>query len=483
MAPHSCFSEIQMLHDANLKMLRTSRVNRPTVRCRHCKTRLTCNLLAVRDHLMGCTNAARMPNLSTARSSDLASAIVDNERAALPAELPAKMKVQGPAQELLKPLQLPQRTLTGPGPSNCSPRVLRALQQQVLGHMHPEIFQLMDEIKAGLRYAFQTSNRLTLAVSASGHAGMEAAIGNVLERGQTILVAKAGLWGERAADVAARLGLRVGFLEIEPGVAFGLSELEAAVKKHQPAAVFVAHSESSTGLKQPLEGIADVVHKYGGLLIVDTVASLGAEPFFADAWGVDVVYSGSQKVLGAPAGITPISFSPKAEHKILNRKSPIPVFYWDMTWLGRYWNCFENQGPRPYHHTISATLVYGLREALAQLAEEGLVNCWARHASVTDKFHDGLIKRGYRFFVKDPDHRLKTVSAIVLPEDVEAPLVIRYAMQKYNVEISGGLGPTVGKVIRIGLMGVNATPGHVDLVLRALDEAIKHAKQHLRSHI
>lgn len=389
--------------------------------------------------------------------------------------LPPAMDVEAP-KALLKPLQLPQRILTGPGPSNCSQRVLQALHQQVLGYMHPEVFQLMDEIKAGLRYAFQTSNKLTLAVSASGHGGMEASIGNVLERGEKILIVKAGLWGERAADMAARLGIHVDFLETQPGVAFTLDEFEAAVKTYLPKAVFVVHSESSTGLKQPLEGVGRIVHKYGGLLIVDTVASLGAEPFYADAWGVDVVYTGSQKVLGAPAGITPISFSPLAEKKILSRKSPVPVYYWDMTLLGRYWNCFEDSGPRPYHHTVSATLVYGLREALAQLAEEGLAASWARHASVTDKFHKNLINRGYDFFVKNPEHRLRSVSAIVLPSGVDGTQVIRYAMERYNVEIGGGLGPSAGKVIRVGLMGVNATPGHVDLILRALDEAVKYAK-------
>ncbi|XP_011505999.1 PREDICTED: serine--pyruvate aminotransferase, mitochondrial [Ceratosolen solmsi marchali] len=392
------------------------------------------------------------------------------------------MDVEAP-KELLEPLQLPRRILTGPGPSNCSQRVLQALRQQVLGHMHPEVFQLMDEIKAGLRYAFQTANKFTLAISASGHAGMEASIGNVLERGENILIVKAGLWGERAADIAGRLGIHVDFLETEPGVAFTPDTLEEAIKKHRPKAVFVVHSESSTGLKQPLEGIGNVVHKYGGLLIVDTVASLGAEPFYADAWGIDVVYTGSQKVLGAPAGITPISFSPEAVKKIQSRRSPVPVYYWDMNLLGKYWNCFEGQGPRIYHHTVSATLVYGLREALAQLVEEGLAASWTRHASVTEKFHRGLLRRGYEFFVKEPSHRLRTVSAIMLPRDVEASRVIRYAMDRYNVEISGGLGPSAGKVIRIGLMGVNATPGHVDLVLRALDEAVKFAKCQLKSNL
>ncbi|KAL7293213.1 hypothetical protein TKK_0013355 [Trichogramma kaykai] len=387
------------------------------------------------------------------------------------------MSVTNAPKELFKPLQLPLRILTGPGPSNCSQRVLDALKQQVLGHLHPEILQLMDDIKAGLRYAFQTVNRLTLAVSASAHVAMEAAIGNVLERDEKLLVVKAGLWGERAADMAQRIGIHVDFFHVEPGVAFKLEDFEEAVKRHRPAAVFVAHSESSTCLMQPIEGLGEICHKYDALLIVDTVASLGAEPFFADAWGVDVVYTGSQKVLGAPPGITPMSFSPLAEKKIRSRKTPVHSFNWDMTWLGRYWNCFEAEnGPRPYHHTISATLVYGLREALSLLAEEGLEASWARHHAIKAKFHEALAKRGYGFYVEQPRHRLATVSSILLPAGVDAPSLIAFAKDRYNVEISGGLGPTAGKVVRIGLMGVNATPGHVDLVLRALEEGVKHVK-------
>ncbi|KAJ8680114.1 hypothetical protein QAD02_015901 [Eretmocerus hayati] len=384
---------------------------------------------------------------------------------------------------LLRPLQLPQRILTGPGPSNCSERVLQALHHQLLGHMHPEILQLMDEIKAGLRYAFQTTNKLTLAISASGHAGMEAAIGNLLEPGDKILIAKAGHWGDRAADISTRLGIHVDFLETDLGVVFSNEELETALSKYKPKAVFVTHSESSTGMKQPLQGVGDIVHKHGAVLIVDAVASLGAEPFFADAWAVDVVYTGSQKVLGAPPGITPITFSPIAQKMLESRKRPVPVYYWDMTELGRYWGCFGEGEPRPYHHTISSTLVCALREALAQLVEEGLNESWARHSRVRDKLHEGLHRRGYQLFVPKPENRLNTVTAIKLPQNADQKLLVRYAMDRYNVEISGGLGPTAGKILRVGFMGMNATPGHVDLVLRALDEAVEHSQRQLTSNM
>lgn len=380
---------------------------------------------------------------------------------------------QEPPREVLEQLQLPVKTLTGPGPSNCSERVLRALGHQLLGHLHPETCQLMDEIKAGLQYAFQTRNRLTLALSTSGHGGMEACLGNLLEPGDTVLIAKAGLWGSRAADMAERIGASVQFLETEPGVGFTLAQLEQALERHRPAAVFVVHAESSTGMKQPLIGVGDLAHKYNAVLIVDAVASLGGEPFFMDGWGIDAVYTGSQKVLGAPPGLTPLSFSQRAEQKLFNRRTKVPVYYWDLTILGDYWACFGN--PRVYHHTASATLIYGLREALAQLCEEGLRASWSRHAAAAASLSRGLELRGLRSYVKIPQYRLSTVIAVELPAGVDGGLVSLRAMEKYKVEISGGLGPTVGKIWRIGLMGINATPGHVELILNALDEGLSHA--------
>ncbi|XP_043281767.1 alanine--glyoxylate aminotransferase [Venturia canescens] len=386
-----------------------------------------------------------------------------------------KLRVEPPSA-LSRPLKIPERSLMGPGPSNCSPRVLRALSNQVLGHLHPETCQLMDEIKEGLRYAFQTRNSLTLAISGSGHAGMEACLGNLLEPGETVLIAKCGIWGERATDMATRLGARVEWLLTKMGVPFTLEELESAVKKYRPAVVFVVHGESSTGMKQPLQGLGEIVHRYGGLLVVDAVASLGGEPFFMDAWSIDAAYTGSQKVLGAPAGITPVSFSNRARSKIFSRKTKVPVYYWDVTLLADYWGCSGNS--RIYHHTISATLVYGLREALAILAEEGLEACWRRHAAVKKQIERALLQRKLQFYIANPEHRLATVIAIKVPLGVDAKVVSRVAVEKFEVELSGGLGPTLGQIFRIGLMGTNATPRHVDLVVKALDEGLKFATSH-----
>lgn len=214
--------------------------------------------------------------------------------------------------------------------------------------------------------------------------------------------------------------------------------------------------------------------RYNSLLIVDCVASLGGEPFFADTWEIDAVYSCSQKVLGAPPGITPISFSPLAVKKIFGRRTKISTYYWDMTILGDYWNCFGNNS-RIYHHTMSATLVYGLREALAELIEEGLVSRWSRHKLVAAKLREELSKRGFRFYVKDPKFQLSTIVSIEIPHGIDMKILSARAMERYGVEISGGLGPTVGKIIRIGLMGNNSTYHHVDLLLDALDDALKFA--------
>ncbi|XP_011307264.1 serine--pyruvate aminotransferase, mitochondrial [Fopius arisanus] len=385
--------------------------------------------------------------------------------------------VKPPPVELLQPLVVPQdRLLFSPGPSNCSPRVLESLKNPVIGHLHPEILKMMDDIKLGIKYMFQTDSRLTLAISAAGHGGMEACLGNLLEPGETVLIVNGGIWGERASDMSRRVGAHVELLTTELGVAFTLDELRVALTKFRPSVVFCTHAESSTGLKQPLIGVGDLVRKYDALLIVDTVASLGGEPFFMDAWCVDAVYTGSQKTLGAPPGITPVSFGPRAEKKILSRKFQIPVYYWDMKLLGTYWNCFDE--PRIYHHTISATLIYGLREGLAQLVEEGLENSWRRHKESADILKEGLTRMGLKFLVKNPDHRLTTVTAFHLPDGVDPGIVTRRCLERFNVEISGGLGPTAGKINRIGVMGVNATPKKVAVVLKALEDALTFAKSH-----
>lgn len=200
----------------------------------------------------------------------------------------------------------------------------------------------MDEIKEGLQYLFQTKNTLTLAISATGHGGMEATLCNLLEPNEVVLIAKNGIWGERAGNMAKRYGADVRYVETEAGKAFSLTEFETALIKHRPVVLFVTHGESSTGVMQPLEGLGELCHRHNCLLAVDTVAALGGTPLFTDKWEIDAVYTGSQKVIGAPPGFAPISLSPRAEKKVFNRKTPVTVYYWDLTQLGQYWACFPN---------------------------------------------------------------------------------------------------------------------------------------------
>ncbi|XP_070560416.1 alanine--glyoxylate aminotransferase-like isoform X2 [Ptychodera flava] len=387
----------------------------------------------------------------------------------------ASTRVSSPPAELLKPIHVPKKTLMGPGPSNAAPRVLEASALPILGHLHPEFCTIMDESKVGIQYAFQTKNELTLAISGTGHAGMEASIANIVEPGEVFLTAVKGIWGERAGDIADRYGAVVKTLTKPLGEVFSLEEVEQALKEHKPAAMYMCHSESSSGILQPLEGLGPLCAKYNCILIVDCVASLGAVPFFADELDLDVVYSGSQKCLSAPPGSAPITFGPRARAKMANRKTRVSSFYFDMEWLGNYWGCDE--GPRKYHHTAPINSIYALREALAILAEQGLESFWKRHQECAELLWKGIEDMGLQMLVKNKDLRLPTVNTVCVPEGVDWKAVTVYIMKKYALEISGGLGPSAGKVWRIGLMGENCTQYNVELVLKALKDAIENCKQ------
>uniref|UniRef100_A0A6M2DD09 Alanine--glyoxylate aminotransferase n=1 Tax=Xenopsylla cheopis TaxID=163159 RepID=A0A6M2DD09_XENCH len=333
-----------------------------------------------------------------------------------------------PPSVLREELVVPEKLLMGPGPSNCPPRVLQAMSKPVLGHLHPECTKIMDDIKEGIRYVFQTRNALTLAVSASGHGGMEAVLCNLLEPGELVLIAVSGIWGLRAADMARRYGARVQLLESALGCSLTVEEIESALATHCPKLFFVTHGDSSTGVLQKIEGLGDLCHKHNCMLAVDTVAALGGTPFFADRWGVDAVYTGSQKVLAAPPGITPISFSQRAQEKIFARKTPVTVYYWDMTLLGDYWYCFGR--PRIYHHTISSNLLYALREALLIACEEGLESMWHRHETAAKRLHKGLQNLGLELLVQDECSRLPNVTTIKVPPGVDWMKVCAYTMKK-----------------------------------------------------
>ncbi|XP_053314497.1 alanine--glyoxylate aminotransferase isoform X2 [Spea bombifrons] len=378
----------------------------------------------------------------------------------------------GSPSSLRLPLLVPQRLLLGSGPSNVPPRIQAAGALPVLSPVHLEMFQIMDEIKQGIQYAFQTQNTLTLAVSGSGHCAMETALFNVVEKGDVVLIAVKGIWGERAADITERIGADVRLLSKPPGEGFTLKDIEKGLAEHKPSLFFITHGESSSGVVQPLDGIGELCHRYNCLFLVDSVASLGGAPLYMDKQGIDILYSGSQKVLNAPPGTAPISFSEAASKKIFSRKTKPPSLYVDLTWLSNYWGC--DGKPRIYHHTGPITNLYSLREGLAILAEKGLENSWAMHRENALSLHKGLEGLGLQLFVKDPVLRLPTVTTVTVPSGYEWKDITTYIMKKHSIEITGGLGPSTGKVLRIGLMGYNSTKANVDRVLEALRDALQH---------
>lgn len=249
------------------------------------------------------------------------------------------MEVTAP-EVLNSPLVVPTKTMMGPGPSNLSDRVRLALSHPILGHLHPECLKIMDDIKEGVKYVFQTRNPATFCISASGHAGMEASLTNIIEDGDVVLIGSTGLWGHRAADMARRAGGDVRLLEVSPGEVVTSDELRRYMKVHKPSVFFMCHGDSSTGVLQPIHEFGEICHSNNCLFVVDTVASLGGAEFLMDQWQVDVVYTGSQKVLGAPPGITPISFSRRAVERVENRNSKVKVYNYDLMLIGDYWNCF-----------------------------------------------------------------------------------------------------------------------------------------------
>jgi alanine-glyoxylate transaminase/serine-glyoxylate transaminase/serine-pyruvate transaminase len=328
----------------------------------------------------------------------------------------------------------------------------------------------MDEVKVGLQYVFQTKNRFTFAISGTGHSGMEASLMNLVEPGEKVVIAQHGLWGERAAEIATRIGANVNKIIKPPGQGFTLEEIEEALIKHKPVLFFICHSESTSGVAHPLEGLGDLCLKHKCLLLVDTVASLGGVPFAADQLKIDCVYSATQKVLGCPPGLAPITFSDAAVKKILNRKTKPLSFYFDFGLVANYWGCFDEV--RKYHHTAPVTTVYGLRQGLTEIVNEGLENVQERHRQSALRLHNGLEALGLKLFVKDPKLRLPTLTTVEVPENINWKGVVDHLMSKYKIEIAGGLGPTAGKIWRIGLMGYNSTSENVDKCLAALKEAL-----------
>lgn len=372
--------------------------------------------------------------------------------------------VSAPPQ--IHPLNPPERLLLGPGPSNVHPEVLNAMNRAPLGHLDPDFLRIMDEIQQLLRYAWQTQNEMTIAVSGTGSAAMEATLANIIEPGEVVLIGVKGYFGNRLVDMAERYGADVKTIRKPWGQVFNLDELRAALAQHRPALLCLVHAETSTGARQPLEGVRALCDEYGCLLLVDTVTSLGGVPIFLDQWGVDLAYSCSQKGLACPPGASPLTLSPRAMEKVQKRTGKVKNWYLDVTLLQKYWG-----SDRVYHHTAPINMYYALRECLRLLAEEGIEQRWQRHQDTATYFWQGLEAMGLRLHV-DPAYRLPTLTTVCIPEGVDGKGVIKRLLQEHNIEVGGGLGELAGKVWRIGLMGFNSQTANVDRLLSALQKTL-----------
>ncbi len=364
-------------------------------------------------------------------------------------------------------VEISGRWLFGPGPSNANPRILAAMSLPPLGHLDPDFLQLMNESQGLLRYVWQTENQMTIPISGTGSAAMEATLANTVEPGDVVLVAVKGYFGNRLVDMAGRYGADVRKITKTWGEAFTLEELTEAVKTHKPAILAIVHAETSTGVRQPLEGLGEVCREHNCLLLVDTVTSLGAVPIFLDKWGIDLSYSCSQKGLGCPPGIGPFTMSPRAVEKMHNRRTVVANWYLDMSLLSRYWG-----NERTYHHTAPINMNYALREALYLLAEEGIENSWKRHQDNAELLWEGLEELGLVCHV-DKAFRLPTLTTVRVPDGLDAKAIAAKLRIEYNIEIGLGLGDLAGKVWRIGLMGYNSHPEKVLLLLGALQKVLK----------
>ncbi|MFY3742744.1 pyridoxal-phosphate-dependent aminotransferase family protein [Anaeromyxobacter sp. Red801] len=365
----------------------------------------------------------------------------------------------------------PLRLLLGPGPSMVHPRVLRAMSTPLLGHLDPKFLEIMNEVQAQLRAVFRTENPFTIAVSGTGSAGMEAALVNLLEPGDTAVVVVAGVFGGRMADIVGRCGARLVKIDVPWGEVCDPARIEEALKKEgKVKVVALVHAETSTGAHQPLEGLGALCHAHGALLVADTVTSLGGVPVEVDAWGVDACYSGTQKCLSCPPGLAPLTLSPRALEAVKARKTKVQSWYLDAGMVADYWA----EGKRVYHHTAPISMVYALRESLRLVLEEGLEARFARHRRHSAALMAGVGALGFEPQAQE-GHRLPSLNCIKVPAGVDEAAARRSLLADHSIEIGGGLGPLAGKVWRIGLMGESARQENVLAVLAAIEQAL--AKQ------
>ena len=369
----------------------------------------------------------------------------------------------------LNELQPSARLLLGPGPSSVHPRVLQAMTVPVIGHLDPDFFQVMNDIGDMLREVYHTSNVMTMPVSATGTGAMETACANILEPGDTMVVCRNGYFGIRLGNIAERCGARVFEVDSPWGQPVDPQALDDELSRHSSVkAVGVVHAETSTGVLTPLPDVLDVIRRHGAISIVDAVTSLGGHDMQVDEWGVDVCYSGTQKCLGAPPGLAPITLSENAMQVVKTRETPVQSFYFNLQDLESYWG-----QSRSYHHTAPISMTYALREALRMMMEEGIENRINRHARTAAALRAGLEALGLDLLA-DPDYRLNPLTTVRIPDGIDDATVRGSLLRDYDIEIGGGLGEFRGKAWRIGLMGDSARDRNVFALLSAL-EAILNA--------
>jgi alanine-glyoxylate transaminase/serine-glyoxylate transaminase/serine-pyruvate transaminase len=343
---------------------------------------------------------------------------------------------------------------------------LQSLSLPVLGHLDPAFLKIMDETMTMLRELFQTQNRLALPMSGTGSAGMETCFVNLVEPGDAVLVGVNGVFGTRMVDVAERCGAEVDMVEAQWGMALDPAQFRAAMEKKPYKLVAIVHAETSTGVLQPIEEIARLVHEHESLFLVDTVTSLGGVPVKVDEWGIDASYSGTQKCLGCPPGLSPVTFNDRAIEAVRKRKTKVQSWYLDLSMIEKYWG-----NERLYHHTAPVSMNYALHEALRMILEEGLTASWQRHRQVHEVFIREMRKLELEPVVAE-SIRAPMINAIRIPEGVEDAKVRQRLYDEFNIEIGAGLGPLKGKIWRVGLMGHGARVENVELLANALRQLI-----------
>jgi alanine-glyoxylate transaminase/serine-glyoxylate transaminase/serine-pyruvate transaminase len=362
----------------------------------------------------------------------------------------------------------PNRTLMGPGPSDVDPRVLRAMSTPLVGHLDPSFIEIMNEVQELLRYTFRTDNTWTIPVSGTGSAAMEAAIGNVVEPGDTMLVPTNGYFGGRMADMAQRAGGDVVEVDAPWGEPLDTADVATAFEEDDIDVFGFVHAETSTGVLQPaVPELTSIAHEHDALVIADTVTSIGGVELKVDEWGIDVAYAGPQKCLSCPPGASPLTLNDQAMEKVLTREEDARSWYLDLSLLEGYWG-----EERAYHHTAPITNVYAIREALRLVAEEGIEERWARHRRVAGALKAGFVAMGLEMNAPD-EYWLPSLNAVRVPNGVDDGAVIDYLLEKYDLEIASGLGDLEGEIWRIGCMGASATPKNVSLVVSALADALQ----------